>query len=137
MDRAAKRKTPLRRLNEDRVLRVKRNTLFLQGDEVAYDTVRIADLEVPFEVAPIVAVVFEVTLTVLTAKVPVVLPAAIVTEVGIEVALEDVEIEIARPFAGAGEVIVTVAVLDLPPTTLAGLSVSDLSEGAEIEMDAL
>ena len=109
----------------------------MQGDEVAYDTVRIADLEVPFEVAPIVAVVFEVTLTVLTAKVPVVLPAAIVTEVGIEVALEDVEIEIARPFAGAGEVIVTVAVLDLPPTTLAGLSVSDLSEGAEIEMDAL
>jgi len=84
---------------------------------------------VPFDVAVTVELVFEDTLAVVTVNVADVLPAAIVTVFG-AVAFELLqESAITRPPVGAAEVMVTVPVDDLPPTTDAGLTVSDLIVG--------
>ena len=93
--------------------------------------VRVAETTAPFNDAPIVEVIFEVTDVVFTVKVADVLPAGIVTEAGAVAVLLLLPNVIINPPVGAGLVIVTVPVLDFPPTTDAGLSVTDLRDGAE------
>lgn len=78
----------------------------------------------------IAAIVFEVTVFVLTVKVTEVFPAGILTDAGTtaDPLLEDSEI--CSPPAGAAELMDTVPVLVLPPLTDAGLKVTDISNGA-------
>ena len=89
-----------------------------------------AVFDVPPDAAEIVAVVVAVTVLVEIVNVPVVFPAATVTEFGTVADPELLASVITNPELGAGDEIVTVPVLALPPTTVAGLSVSDLTVGA-------
>ena len=89
-----------------------------------------ADFVVPLADAETVTLVFDFTDVVPTLKVAEVLPAGIVTAEGAEANPELTDRATTRPPDGAAEVIVTVPVLDYPPTTLAGLNVNDLSVGA-------
>ena len=77
----------------------------------------------------IVEVVDEVTLTVFTVNVVEVLPEAIVTVAGTVAIEAEADRVITKPVLGAGDVTVTVAVLDLPPTTDVGLRVTDFTVG--------
>jgi hypothetical protein len=84
-------------------------------------------VELPF--AAIVALAVAASGVVVTVNVPVVAPPVIVTEVpGLAAELLD-ERAIAIPAVGAGELIVTVPVEDVPPKTEAGLSVTLLTDG--------
>lgn len=78
---------------------------------------------VPFAVAVSVVVVFAATGSVVTVKVPVVLPLVIVTVEGTVAAavLLDVKLTV-TPAVGAGSFNVTVPVAVVPPGTLAGLT---------------
>lgn len=91
--------------------------------------VRDADFVEPPPVADTSAVVLVETLTVLTVKVAVVLPAPIVTEPGGIAACELLESDTANPPVGAGPFKVTVPVEFFPPVTVAGLSESDFTAG--------
>ncbi len=82
--------------------------------------------------AVIVAVVFAVTAVVLTVKVTEVLPAGIVTVLGIVAEAWPLDSDITMPPTGAAEPSVTVPVLDCPPLTDAGFSVSDSREAVLI-----
>jgi hypothetical protein len=85
-------------------------------------TVSDALLVVPPLEAVIVATVDVVTVCVRTVKVALVAPAGTVTPAGTLVALELSESATAVPPGGAGALIVTVPVEELPPTTLVGLT---------------
>ena len=91
---------------------------------------RLAVSEAPCKVADIVAVVVAVTTVVFTVKVADVAPAAIFTLPGTVAQELPLDSEIIRPPTGATDVSVTFAMLDLPPTTDVGLSVSDFKVGA-------
>lgn len=84
-------------------------------------TVRVAVLVVPIEVAVMVAVALAATAVVVMVTEPVVAPAAMVTEAGTAAAALLLERAIVMPPAGAAEPIVTVAVDEVPPVTVAGL----------------
>jgi len=97
-----------------------------------YEMVKTAVLEVLPRLAEMVEDVLDFTVEVLTVNVDEFLPAGIVTVAG-TVAEEPVAANaITRPAAGAAEVMVAVPVLDFPPTTVVGLSVSDFNVGAVI-----
>jgi len=88
--------------------------------------------EVAFTDAVMFAVAFAATGVVETVNVPVVAPPAIVA---VPPTVADVLSEanvIVRPAAGAAELIVIVPVDDVPPTTVAGLSVKPVTVGAVI-----
>ena len=80
-------------------------------------------------VAVIVAVVFAVTAVVLTVNVTEVLPTGTVTDLGAVAEAWPLDSDMTRPPTGAGEPSVTVPVLDFPPLTDAGFSVTDSNEG--------
>jgi hypothetical protein len=80
----------------------------------------------------IVAVVEDLTEVVLTVKVTVVLPEAIVTEPGTVASFELLERVTTTPEEGAGPVRVTVPVDELPPVTAEGLRVTEVKTGASI-----
>jgi hypothetical protein len=105
--------------------------------ESTYVIVRTADLEVLPDVAVIVAVVLEFTADVSTVNVTEVFPARMVTDEGTVAEGSLLFKETASPPIGAGEPMVTVPVLDLPPSTDVGSSDTDLSAGAWIVRVAL
>ena len=76
-----------------------------------------AVLDTPLIEAPMLAWVCVVTALVLTVNVPVVLPAGILIDVGTDTEPRLLVKAITTPPVGAGEEIVTVAVLDFPPFT--------------------
>ncbi len=76
------------------------------------------------------AVVFEVTVTVFTVKVTDVAPAGIVTVAGRVALVESDANVMVSPPVGAGPVRVTVPVDEVPPVTDVGLSVTESSVGA-------
>jgi hypothetical protein len=80
----------------------------------------------------IVEVVAEVTFTVLTVKMADVLPEGMVMVAGTVAEDPLADSVITKPVVGAGDVIVTVAVLDLPPTTDVGFRVSEFTVGGLI-----
>ena len=93
-------------------------------------TVSEAVLVTPAKVAEIVTVVDSLTALVLTVNVALVAPAATVTlegTVATDVSL--LESATCAPPDGAGPLSATVPVEDLPPMTLVGLSVSEVSVG--------
>jgi hypothetical protein len=92
-------------------------------------TVSTADLVVPFAVAVMVESVSVPTADVATVNVATVCPAAIVTVFGTDVAVPVLLIATTRPLDGAGPVIVTDAVLELPPMTDVGASVMPSTVG--------
>jgi len=83
----------------------------------------------PPKAAEMVAIVFALTAEVVTLKVPVVLPAAIVTVPGTVAAAWLDERAIASPPAGAAEPIVTVPCEVLPPLIKLGATVNDFRIG--------
>jgi hypothetical protein len=85
-------------------------------------TVRAADLRTPPKVAGIVAVAEAVTDVVATVTLAVVAPAGTVTLAGTVAAAWLLDSVTAAPPDGAAPLNVTVAVEELPPTTLVGLS---------------
>jgi hypothetical protein len=89
--------------------------------------VSVAVSVVPERAAEIVAGVCEATFVVLTTKVAEVNPAAILTVAGTLAEGLLLDRGITNPPAGAAEDRRTVAVLVLPPATVAGFSVNDLS----------
>lgn len=90
--------------------------------------VRTAVAEAPFAVAVMVEVASEATPTVVTVKVVLVAPAGTVTDPGTVAApvFELCRVTIV-PDEPAGPARVTVPVLDVPPTTVVGLSVTPLT----------
>ena len=86
-------------------------------------------MPVPPSTAETVAVALGFTVVVCTVKVTEVIPAGIVTVAGTVTADKLLVIVIAKPVAGAGDVIDTVPVDDLPPLTEFGDKVNDLSDG--------
>jgi hypothetical protein len=89
-------------------------------------TVNVADRVTPPPVPEIVAMVVVVTEVVVTVKVALVAPVGTVTLAGTETALESSESDTtAGPGVAAAKV--TVPVEELPPTTVAGLTVTALS----------
>jgi len=92
-------------------------------------TVSVADAEVPLAVAVTAGVAVAVTAIVDTVNAAVVLPAGMVTEAGTETGLLVLR---ATPYppVGAGPLMVTVPVDELPPVTLVGLNVSPVGAGA-------
>ena len=90
---------------------------------------RVADLLVPLRLPETVAVVLASTFIVFTVNVAVVFPAAMVTVAGDVATPWLVESVITKPPVGAALLMVTVPVDDFPPTTLAGLRVSDTRVG--------
>jgi hypothetical protein len=92
--------------------------------------VRVAVGEVPFPVAVIVDVVFDATPTVVTVNVPVVAPAATLTDDGtVAAALLELRAT-ATPPEGAALLSVTVPVEVFPPATDVGFKVTDVTVGA-------
>ena len=85
---------------------------------------------VPLYEAEILAEVETTTIEVLTVKVALVAPAGTVTLAGTLAALLLLLRRTCAPPAGAGPLSVTVPVEDVPPITLAGLSVSDETVGS-------
>lgn len=86
---------------------------------------------VPLNVVVIPAVALAATAVVVIVKVPEVAPAAIVADPGVAAALSDVEVIVSPP-TGAGLLIVTVPVEEVPPTTVAGFKLTELTVGAVI-----
>lgn len=84
--------------------------------------VNTADFDELPSVAVIVDVVFEPLLIVLTENVADVFPAGIVTDPAVDASELELDKVITIPPTGATTLIVTVPVVDLPPTTLAALS---------------
>jgi hypothetical protein len=97
------------------------------------DVVRVA----PPKDAESVAVVDAATALVPTLKLALVAPAATVTVAGTEVAPLLSESATCAPPAGAGAVSVTVAVADVPPVTLPGLTLSAETAGGSTVSDTL
>ena len=95
-------------------------------------TVRFADCVTPLDVAEMVAPVAVDTAVVVTVKVAVFAPAAMVTEVGTVALVELDASEMARPPVGAAVPMVTVPVEDAVPTTLVGDKVTLTSAGGLI-----
>lgn len=94
--------------------------------------VRAPDLDAPFKVAEMLAVVSATTLTVETVKVADLAPAAMDTEAG-TVALDLSEARVTvRPLAGAALLRLTVPVDVPPPRREDGLRVTEVTVGAEI-----
>ena len=91
---------------------------------------RVAVRLVPLYEAEILAEVETTTIEVLTVKVALVAPAGTVTLAGTLAALLLLLSRTCAPPAGAGPLSVTVPVEDVPPITLAGLSVSDETAGS-------
>jgi len=89
-------------------------------------------LVAPLSPAVIFDVVLTVTAVVVTAKVAEVLPAAIVTVAGAVAVESELAKVITRPPTGAALPICTVPVEVFPPTTEAGLKVTDVNNGAVI-----
>ncbi len=100
------------------------------GKEWCYWTVRVAVLVVPRYVPEIVDEV-PCTLLVVTVNVALVAPVAIVTEAGTCAAEVRLLVRLTLdPPVGAGPLIVTVPVDELPPTTVLGFRDSAVSVGA-------
>jgi len=98
-------------------------------------TISVADLAtVPPKNREMVAEVVAVTVLVETVKLALVAPAGTVTMPGTEAAELLLEGKTSTPLQGGGALSVTVAVEELPPTTLVGLSVSEemASAGAAV-----
>jgi hypothetical protein len=93
---------------------------------------RTAVLELDPELAEIVTLVFVLTLVVSILKVPLVLPAKIVTEAGTVADDWLLESEMIRPPTGAPVLIVTTPLLVFPPNTTSGLSLRETRLGGEI-----
>jgi len=87
--------------------------------------------------ADMVAVVDSVTFTVLTVKVTEVRPAGMVTDFGRVAADWLLDRATTSPPVGAAPLRVTVPVEDLPPATLVGLNVRDVSVGGLTVSDAV
>jgi len=94
--------------------------------------VRPSVLVIPPTEAEIVEVVSALTDVVLTVNVAEVLPAGIVTVAGTVAEDRLLDSEITNPPVGAGDVMLTVPVLDLPPFTELGLSDKAFRAGAKI-----
>ncbi len=84
---------------------------------------RVAVFETELNVPVMVAVVAEDTALVVIVKVPVVAPAAMVTEAGTVALVELLDRVTTRPPVGAAEPMVAVPVLEAPPATLVGETV--------------
>jgi hypothetical protein len=95
-------------------------------------TVSVADVVTPPAVAEMVADVEAVTNVVVIVKLALVAPAATVTLAGTVTAAELSESVTTSPPAGAGALRATVPVEELPPTTLAGLTLRAVRIGAEV-----
>src|SRR5258706_529957 len=98
---------------------------------------RLALRLVPWYVPVTVHVVVIRTMPVLTVKVALVAPAAMVTVAGLEHAALLSESVTTAPPAGAGAFSVTVAVTEVPPVTLAGLTFSAETAGGSTVSDTL
>jgi hypothetical protein len=85
----------------------------------------------------IAAGVVEATTAVVTVKVFEDVPAATVTLTGTAAAALELEIATVAPPVGAAPVRVTVPLEAAPPVTLAGLTVTDRSEGGSTVSDAV
>jgi hypothetical protein len=90
-------------------------------------TVRVAVRVTPPNTAEMVAVVDAVTGVVVTAKLALVAPAGTVTLAGTVAAVEFSESDTTAPPLGAAALKVAVPVEELPPTTLVGVSASEVS----------
>ena len=90
-------------------------------------TVRLAERKMPALVAVTVTSAVLATVVVVTVNVAVAAPAGTVTLGGVDAAVESVESDTATPPLGAGALNVTVPVEEVPPVTLDGVSVSDVS----------
>ena len=96
------------------------------------DIVRLVVTETPFRVAVSLTDVEEATGVVFTVKVAVDLFAATVTEAGTVAELEPLDSFTTKPPVGARPLRVTVPVVDVPPATPAGLTLTDTKTGGVI-----
>jgi hypothetical protein len=106
--------------------------LNVKDETVGAVRVNVAVLETELKVPVMVALVLDATAVVVIVKVPVVAPAAMVTLAGTVAEVELLDSVTTRPPVGAAEPMVAVPVLELPPATLVGETVSPVKAGGVI-----